>query len=148
MAKYHIPSELVVYEKNLDFEMIELSHFAPHHWFEKMGDHLLLAQACTYNVSIFNQSLTKISTINRPDLLWNPISSNIVDSLNSLPNNMGRKSFIVSLLPEIGTKNRLEAIYAISDSILLISYIPLDNKKNDYARKYKRERVRQINFSA
>lgn len=136
IALYDIKTDKFAKDIIPDFINIEFSHFGSNHWIDAYDNKILFSQTTDYHIDIYDTQLNKKDSIERNIKDWEKFDSKIMDRLNKNIPVGHSKVLIDSLSPYEDVVSRIESAHFISDSLILVKYIPTNNASKNRLRMY------------
>jgi len=118
------------------FNNIAFSHFSPNHWIDVNANSIMLSQTSSYRISFFDFNLTKINEFAHSENDWVYADTNYINILEGIKPRISPKDIIDRLSPMEDSVSRIEAIYTLSPTQLLVRKTPANSKRLNRLRTY------------
>jgi hypothetical protein len=126
----------LLYSSKPYFNSIEFCHFSPNQWLDVNSKNIVFSQTTSYSISFFNFNLSLANNFITNERDWVYADTNKIKALESVKPRITPKDFIDRLSPIEDSVSRIEAIYSLNDTKLLIRKIPANAKKQNRLRTY------------
>ena len=118
------------------FNSIAFSHFDPNSWIDVRNDNIILSQTTHYSADFFDADLKKINGYSFTDKNWLFADTNYIEAISHIKPRPSAKELIGMITQLKDTVSRIEAVYFLSETKLLVRKIPAYNKALNRLRMY------------
>jgi|GEM_PF-3225111 len=133
---YDCKSHKLLYTSRPHFNAVQFCHFSPNQWLDVSSKNVVFSQTTSYALSFFDFKLEKVGSFKSTGNGWVYADTNRIKALESVKPALSAKDFIDRLSPVEDTVSRIEAVYFLNATKLLVRKIPAYAKKQNRLRTY------------
>ena len=133
---YDCKNHKIIYTNKPRFNAIQFSHFSPNQWLDVSSKNIVFAQTTSYSMAFFNFKLNVTNNFMSKEKNWVYADTIRIKALESVKPALNAKGFIENLMPMEDSVCRIEAVYFLNDTKLLVRKIPANAKQKNRIRTY------------